>query len=269
MQAGEFEPGWFLAPPSGPIRQVTLAPPSPPAISQSEVVTQSYPRVLSELGITPVDVRPDGDCFFNSVIAMWRDQLRELLHGREPTADRLRDWLANLVRDDFARAGSRYAPSFPGATTGSAGQQRAVRDRVVATIRARGSWDNDVGDMIPQIFAHRAGLPMTMVGLNTYHLGPEGAAPQNYIVYDGSHYRGARANRQVFRAVEVRPIVERIRQDMAHQLARLAGGQTDQAPGGAPASGSRPGPAPGRRPVNWNHPGSGPRPGPWPGPWPR
>ena len=193
-----------------------------------QVVRRSYPRVLHELEITAVEVRGDGDCFFHSVIEMWRDRLSQLLGGREPTPDLLRDWLADLLRRDFTLADSRYAAFFEGATIGSAADQRAVRARIVATIRARGSWDNDTGDTIPQIFAHRAGLPMTMVGLNTYHLGPEGQQPQSYIVYDGGHYRGARAQDRVLRAEQARPIVERIRAEVARQAAPPAARPADE-----------------------------------------
>ncbi len=193
------------------------------------MVMQSYPSILDELGITAVEAGAGGDCFFHSVIAMWRDQIRrDVLRGQEPTPDRLRDWLADLVRDDFARADSQYAAFFEGATTGSAADQRAVRARVVATIRARGSWDNDTGDTIPQIFAEQARLPMTMVGLNIYHLGPSGEQPQFYIVYDGSHYRGATATGPVLPAEEVRSRVEAIRAGVAHQPALSAARPADE-----------------------------------------
>ena len=185
-----------------------------------ELAAQSYQPLLEALGITPLDMPGDGDCFFHSVIAMYPDRLRLLLGGQEPTPARLRDWLADLLKNDFALGDrSRYAHFFEGAASGTLQDQRAVRAAVVATIRARQSWYSDAGDTIPVIFADRAGLPMTMVGQSTLPLGPEDQQPENYIIYDGSHYRGAIATGPVRRAEEARPIVDRIRAAAARRVA--------------------------------------------------
>jgi hypothetical protein len=196
------------------------------AAALGEVITRSYPLVLRQLGISPVDAPGDGDSFFHSVIAMWRDRLSGLLEGQEPTPDRLRGWLADLLSDDFARPDSQYAHYFPGATIASAQEQAAVRARVVDTIRQRGSWDHDAGATIPQIFADEAGLPMTMVSQGTYHIGPADQRPQNYLVYDGSHYRGGTTDRPVLSAAEAGLVVEEIRSTFAPPAAQPESAET-------------------------------------------
>ena len=208
---------------------------------------EQHLRLLGQLnralGITAVDVARDGDCFFNSIIELYRGQPERLarqlterltdlterltdLGGRltrrggrpagwlgagELTAAGLRDWLADMLSEDFARGDeSEYAAFFTGASGGSREDQQAVRDLVVATVAARGYWGEWVGDQIPMAFAHAAGLPMTLVGRRSYHLGPEGLAPEHYIVYTGNHYLGARAAR-VLPAQEVQPIADHFR----------------------------------------------------------
>ncbi len=196
-------------------------------VERDRLIASSYQQMLTRLGITPVDVAGDGDCFFHSIIKMYGDRLLPLTRNLSPTPARLRDWLADQVRADFALgAASRYAHYFPGVRTGSPQEQLRVQNWVVSRIRARGHWFSETGDAIPQIFADAAELPMTLVGLNLYHLGPQDQAPQNYIVYDGSHYRGGRATGPVMTFEQVRPIVDQLRADLAGPAPRPADDQT-------------------------------------------
>ena len=144
-----------------------------------------FQRLLDELGVTPVNVRADGDCFFHSVILMFGDELavRTGLGLTGLTADRLRLWLAEELQADFALGDqSQYAGFFP---------QAIDREEMLAWVATPGAWSGDQGDYIPQVFALLAAVPMTVIGpVTRYQIGPEGLPPEHYIVYDGSHYRG-------------------------------------------------------------------------------
>jgi O-acetyl-ADP-ribose deacetylase (regulator of RNase III) len=182
----------------------------------SRLAGESYAELIRQLGITAVNVPGDGDCFFNSLISLYERQperLSRLLGGRAPTAAGLRDWLADGLRDDFALGeDSQYAGFFHGAVGGSQRDQQAVRDYVVATVRARRHWNSRIGDNIPAVFALMAGVPLTLVGREVHHLGPADQPPEHYIAYTGNHYMGARgpANTPIRTAAEVRPVADRV-----------------------------------------------------------
>ena len=186
-----------------------------------ERARNAYLPLIGALGIAEVDVARDGDCFFNSIIELYRqepERLRALLgDGQEPTARRLRTWLANTLERDFARGNaSEYARFFLGAVDESQQVQPAVLDFVVATIRADGHWDSRIGETIPTAFALAARLPMTLVGRRVNDLGPDGLPPEHYIVYTGDHYMGARAapGTEVLPVSDVRAIADEIQAEL-------------------------------------------------------
>lgn len=121
-----------------------------------------------------------------------------------PTPGQLRNWLAGRLEADFALgAGSQFASYFPVPLDGSQPDETAWLNHVVTQIKLPGYWDSDIGDNIPPAFALLAGLPMTVIGLNTYHLGPQDQSPEHYIVYNGSHYQGATTAERVRTWTEV------------------------------------------------------------------
>ena len=129
------------------------------------------------------------------------------------TAERLRGWLADTLREDFGRGQeSQYAAFFVDAVLGSPQEQADTREQVAATVGSHGYWGDWVGNQIPQVFALAAGLPMTLVGPWAYHLGPHDRSPEHYFVYTGNHYLGAfsRDGRAVATADEARPVTRRV-----------------------------------------------------------
>jgi hypothetical protein len=195
---------------------------------------EAYPQLIDALGITEVSVHADGDCFFNSVIELYRqepERLSRLLDGQAPTAHLLRNWLANTLERDFALGNaSQYAHFFESAVDESGQLQQAVLDYVVATVRADGHWDSRIGDNIPAVFALAARLPMTLVGREVNHLGPAGLDPEHYIVYTGSHYMGAEAGRgnEVLQVGEVREIADEIQAGLPGRPELLDAATLDQ-----------------------------------------
>jgi hypothetical protein len=192
-----------------------------------------YRQLTSALGITLLDVPGDGNCFYASLLMMFRDRLATVF-GAELSIDRMRTALAGAIQADFnlANAGQAalYAHWFPGTTIGSLecrlAAQQAVIDEIMPHPVPR--WNSDTGDLVSQIAADLWALPITLLGQRyPVDIGPEGpdrADEMRYLVYTGDHYLGAaaRVGDRVFSAAELQWRA----QDLADTLARLE----DEAP---------------------------------------
>ncbi|HEY6494986.1 MAG TPA: hypothetical protein VIZ43_17055, partial [Trebonia sp.] len=168
----------------------------------------AYGQRVTQLGIRAVNVPPDGDCYFNSVVAMFGDQLAAFAGGLPPTPRRLRDNLIGAVRDDVARATlsipTRYLHRFfPSTLTGP--DPQAARDQLYRSLDDPSQWNTDAFDSVPQFSVEHWRLPaMTLLGPSgPRHIGPADAIPVAYLLYDGSHYTAARSGLPVARAEQL------------------------------------------------------------------
>jgi DNA (cytosine-5)-methyltransferase 1 len=168
----------------------------------------AYGQRVAQLGIRAVNVPADGDCYFNSVIAMFGDQLAAFTGGLPPTPRRLRDNLIGAVRDDVARTTlgipARYLQRFfPSTLTGP--DPQAAREQLYRSLDDPSQWNTDAFDSVPQFSVEHWRLPaMTLLGPSgPRHIGPADAIPVTYLLYDGSHYTAARSGLPVARAEQL------------------------------------------------------------------
>jgi hypothetical protein len=159
-------------------------------------VQRAYRQLTADLGLEQLDVAMDGDCFYNSVIVMFPEQMLRLTGRRSPRPATLRTLLANELERDFRQANAGepylYAQAFPGTTTESPDQRRRAQQRVLAQIRQPGSWNNDAGDTVAELAARIWQLPITLLGRNyPVDVGPD-LPGRRYLLYTGTHYMGAR-----------------------------------------------------------------------------
>ena len=169
-----------------------------------------------------LDVDPDGDCFFNSLLLMDGEHLRTMgpLFGwgdREPTVLQMRDTIASALERSYqaywehptqeaAQTVGLYAALFPG-LTGEDALEESERDALVADyaawIRVLGRWtrnigrDVNLGDNLVNIAADLWQVPLTSLGTDRpTDFGPaSGVVDRGYLLYDGTHYMGLAAVR--------------------------------------------------------------------------
>ena len=160
-------------------------------------VQRAYHQLRRDLGIEPLEVLGDGDCFYRSLLMMFGLRLRDIL-GQEPTIRLLRDRLRAGLADELARA-DRGEPTrtdvrilFPQLFTGAPAQWRHARDVTLRRIETMGDWDYDAGDSLPEFAAQELGLPITLLGQDRpHHIGPA-RPPEAYMIYENWHYMGTK-----------------------------------------------------------------------------
>ncbi len=152
---------------------------------------------VKRLKLKAVDVPPDGNCFYSSLMVIAAPELMRrvpllsgaLRNGRNAAVRVFRNWLADRVEADLASATSRYAP-FIHTPDGQFVEDR--HSEVVNQIREFGLWDSQTGDIVVEIAAMELGLPLTVIQSGAdLDLGPDGAHRIHFIRRPG-HFLGAR-----------------------------------------------------------------------------
>ncbi|GAB2847483.1 hypothetical protein GCM10027176_58870 [Actinoallomurus bryophytorum] len=158
---------------------------------------------LASRNLTAVEVPPDNNCFYHTLIAIAGPYLAVHVTGLQPARQDqvgirenirlLRGWLANRLEADFrvgaAGLPSRYADFFHLDDRTPVAKQQAAH---VQRVRQMDSWNNEVGDAIVEVAARELGLPLTLIQARfDRDLGPAGPDRISFIRTPG-HYRGAR-----------------------------------------------------------------------------
>ncbi|MDN3358141.1 toxin glutamine deamidase domain-containing protein [Actinomadura sp. DC4] len=165
------------------------------------------------LGLRPVNVPGDNNCFYHSLILMAGGHLARQpgmahlnldrkvsgdLRVRRANVQIVRRWLANRLSTDLkaAREGlpSRYAesvqPDDPRTIVRTEKDVARLHGRAVSDIATMDSWANNMGDVVVGLAARELGLPMTVIqaGFDT-PMGPDGDA-RLYVILQSEHYLG-------------------------------------------------------------------------------
>ncbi len=151
---------------------------------------------LSAEGWTYRPVNPDGDCLFASLELLIPDRLPE-----HEGIGQLRGWLADRLAADLRlyREGwgdgepPRWAPllSYDDGVAGQAGEA-AQQEEWVRQTRAVGVWNQQVGDLWPQMVADLTGpLVVLQPGQPPLLLGENMPGEPRYLIRVGNHYTPA------------------------------------------------------------------------------
>ena len=168
-----------------------------------------YGQLRSMLGITPLNVAGDGNCFYASLLRMFGPRLAKIFGG-VPTIEDMRNNLADAIQADFNLANAddhagpvedvvRYAQWFPGTTAGPPDRRLAAQATVIGNIRPNPDpageqpWDSDAGDRVAEVAALLWRLPITLLGQRyPVNIGPpEDREGVQYVIYTGDHYMGS------------------------------------------------------------------------------
>ena len=177
---------------------------------ESRRLRKLYGGLRDALGITPLNVAADGNCFYASLLVMFEPRLREFF-ARVPTIEEMRNDLADGCR-------LTSTPRTPGMRRRTRSCSLARRPgRLIAGSRRRPlssadirpnpdpqgppPWENDAGDWVAQVAADVWGLPITLLGQQyPVDLGPQGpdrARDVRYVMLHGRPLPGRRNGDQV------------------------------------------------------------------------